>query len=403
MSKDQVNESEIDDGSASDASVEEKPDTSIRGSIKAALEETKREASDDEEKPSTTRKAKEDVEEPEGKAEKSSDEKKGQRKVREDTDEDKSDVEQKAQTEEKDSKQASTPAEKLRPPVGWTKEGKANWDNLPPDVQKSVLKREEEFSNGIKQYADKAKSYDELDQVIAPYKQMIASYGVTPAQTVDRLFKWMNALSHQDVNVKANAFKSLAQSFGFDISSLAPQQSKEGDQENASTFDPSIIDQRLSPVLSEVQQLKKQQEEAQAAAAAQLIANWSKDKPYFNEVRTDMYRLIESGAVPPLPNGDIDLDTAYNKAVRLNENVWDSIQLEEQQKREAAAREQAEKEAKAKAEQLRKARNINVAVKSAAPSMRVNTAMTARPQAPNRKESVRDSLRRTFQEMREGE
>lgn len=401
MSKDQVNESEIDDGSASNASVEEKPDTSIRGSIKAALEETKREASDDES--DAPKKAEQD--EGDKPARKKHTEKQPvSAKGADDSDaEEKQPDDKQEKSEQKDSKQASTPAEKLRPPVGWTKEGKANWDNLPPDVQKSVLKREEEFSNGIKQYADKAKSYDELDQVIAPYKQMIASYGVTPAQTVDRLFKWMNALSHQDVNVKANAFKSLAQSFGFDISSLAPQQSKEGDQENASTFDPSIIDQRLSPVLSEVQQLKKQQEEAQAAAAAQLIANWSKDKPYFNEVRTDMYRLIESGAVPPLPNGDIDLDTAYNKAVRLNENVWDSIQLEEQQKREAAAREQAEKEAKAKAEQLRKARNINVAVKSAAPSMRVNTAMTARPQAPNRKESVRDSLRRTFQEMREGE
>lgn len=403
MEKEQVNEREIDETNDDDAGGDEKPDTSIRGSIRAAIESSKGDDTDEapEEKPrARSDKAKDADEKPE-KAAKHTDNKEPVEKVRSAPKDDK-DVEE--TPSDKDSKQASTPAEKLRPPVGWTREGKASWDSLPPDVQKSVLKREEEFSNGIKQYADKAKSFDELDQVIAPYKQMISSYGVTLAQTVDRLFKWMNALSHQDMNVKTNAFKSLAQSFGFDISSLAQTSSGENKTENTNSFDPSIIDQRLSPVLSEVQALKQQQQEAQAAAAAQMIAQWSKDKPYFNDVRTDMYRLIESGAVPPLQNGDIDLDTAYNKAIRLNEQVWDSIQLEQQAKKDEEARIQAEKEAKAKAEQLRKAQRMNVAVKSAAPSMRVNSAMNAnRQQAPNKRESIRDSIRRSFQELREGE
>lgn len=71
----------------------------------------------------------------------------------------------------------------------------------------------------------------------------------------------------------------------------------------------------ITPIGLPTQQAITPTQQSLEAAAKLYIDNWAKDKPYFQQVRDEMKRLIESGEVPLLSNGMPDLDTAYNKAI----------------------------------------------------------------------------------------
>ena len=80
--------------------------------------------------------------------------------------------------------------------------------------------------------------------------------------------------------------------------------------------------------------------------------------PHFEAVREQMAQLLENGLAP-------DLETAYAKAVRLNDEVWQSEQdrLLEQTKQAAI-----------KAQQVAKAKSVAVSPKSVTPSGKVLSA-----------------------------
>lgn len=406
---------DFDDKAGNEGVREPTPDTSIRGSIRAAVDEIQGNdnSREPDEKDTRRENAQDKAEKPERAQAKSTenvrDTGKGERErdntgkfKSQQTDASKSSVEPEVKDEQK--KVSSPPTEQLKPPVGWTKEGKTAWETLPPDVQKSVLKREEEFSNGIKQYADKAKAFEELDQVIAPYKQMISQFGVTPVQTVAKLFEWMHALGQPSQEYKAMAFRMLADQFQFDISNLAPRAKMTEENDDTLQFDPRIIDQtlnqRLQPIQQELATFKQMQEEESRRVAAAQLADWSKDKPYYERVKQTMHRLFTSGEVPIVGN-NLDLDTAYNKAIRLHDDVWAEIQAEAQQKAAQEAQEKAEREAKEKAERFARKQNLSVGVRPSAPTM-PSAGIQPRKPANNKEMTVRDSLRASLQEIREG-
>lgn len=386
----------------------EKPDTSVRGAISAAMDEVKEKAAEREPEPK-------EVKEPakprtvRDEVRKASDEEKPERQQKP---EDKAPVErkpvEKAGELDTGKPEVRTPA--VKPPPGWLKEAKVEWTTLPPDVQKSVLKREEEFSAGIKQYADKARGYDEYDQAIAPYKQQISSFGVTPAQTIGKLFEWMNALGNPSQDYKVAAFKSLAQSFGLDVKGFFESQKLTADElENqyyAPQVDQETINQAVQQHIAPLQQKFAQQQEfidqQERMRAEQYFTNWAKDKPYFQQVRTSMYNLIATGEVAPLEDGNPDFDAAYKKAVRLNEDVWTQMQDDAQAQEAAEAQEKARKDAADKAARLQKAQRVGVGIRPTAPSMNVAGYQSAvKPHVPGQKVSVRDSLKQTMQQFRE--
>lgn len=301
------------------------------------------------------------------------------------------------------SSSESKEEKKLAPPPGWTKEGKAIWEKLPPEAQTSVLKREKEFSDGVAGYAQKARAYDELDQVIAPRRQQITQFGVTPAQTIDRLFQWMEALSNPNAGVKSNAFKALASSFGVDVAQLI------SNAENSQTTDDAgrplnqshpQIDQLSQYVSAEIGTLKQQLATQREETAGKVITNWASDKTHFPQVRDIMHHLLATGIVP-LKNGEVDLDTAYAQAIKLHPEVSAEIEREASEKAAKDAAEKSKKEAQLSAARAAKAKQAGSGLKPAAPSL-----TTSKPGGkPNgigtKKPSVRDSLMMSISEARD--
>lgn len=287
-------------------------------------------------------------------------------------------------------------------PEGWSKEAKADWAALPPTVQAAVAKREADVTKGINDL--KARQAD-IDTALKPRLEMIKGHGKTPGQAVDQLFSWFEALKANP----DNAFPALAQSFGYDLRRLFQQQKpqQQQQQQQPAKVDPqaaagdqaegqqpdimTAIKQALSGMEEKVTQrftaLESTFAQQSQAKTQEILDNWSKDKPHFEEVRQTMARLIASGEVPPLQNGSADLDTAYDMALYAKPDIRAKVLADQQQKAKAALEAAQAKEQKAQSEQAAKARKANVGLGPSAPGTQVSQ------QGKGKKgKSVRESL-----------
>jgi hypothetical protein len=133
---------------------------------------------------------------------------------------------------------------------------------------------------------------------------------------------------------KLEMFAQLANEYGVNLSGLTGQ----------SGFDPqfSQLAQELSQIKNQWNQFQSHQEQAEQQSLLNEISSFSQDKPYFDEVRETMAGLLQSGMAD-------DLQTAYDKAIRLNDDVFQRVNAGQAQKSEAAQR---EKVAAAKAKVL---------------------------------------------------
>jgi hypothetical protein len=300
----------------------------------------------------------------------------------------------------------------VEPPPFWKIKGRSTWDKLSPEDKKVLTAREQEVSNGFAQYSQRVKSFDELERAIAPRRQMIREFGVSEAQTVDRLFQWMENLGSQNPAHKANTFKRLAANFGIDLNQLVDSSSSENTQPNVTSNDPpEWFEQYAGQVGQEIGGLKQHIASQQQAAADNLVYSWAtatdndgtKLRPYFDEVRELMAHLSASGIVP-LKNGMIDLDGAYDAATKLNPDITALIQKDASEKAAKEAKAKAEKDVQERAKRLAKARNAGSGFKSAASSMAVVTQSNARLNGaggPKKNPSVRESIRAAIQEHSE--
>ena len=282
-------------------------------------------------------------------------------------------------------------------PEGWAKEAKAEWEKLPAPVQAAVAKREADMAKGVEEIK---KKYSEIDLALQPRMETIRRHGHTPAQAVNQLFAWFEALSANPVV----AFPALAQSFRFDLKNIpgmvaqqqqaapaAPVAPKAGDApaEEVPTYVKSLEQQLQELKQGFTQQLSQVTNTFQAQSQARTEENlmqWAKDKPYFEDVRKTMANLIMSQTVPPLPNGNADLDKAYDMALWALPEVRAKVQAEQQTKAEEARKTKIAAEKKAQQELADKARKASGSLVPGAPG-------TGAPPAKAKKgKSVRESI-----------
>jgi hypothetical protein len=266
-------------------------------------------------------------------------------------------------------------------PEAFSKEAKAEWANVPPNVQAAILKRETDTAKGVEELKGK---YRDLDQALAPHMQAIRQNGHSPAQAVTQLFAWMQALAG---NPDA-AFPALAKSFGYDIARFMPKnaatQQPSAQDPNAAAAGqaapagiPPEVTQHIEQLTQKIAQLegnfgteinnfRTQFQRDTEEKTNQILTNWSNGKTHFPAVRGLMAQLLQSGAVP-LKEGQVDLDAAYDMAINAHPQVRALVY----QERVAAAK--AAREAKAKADAVKnqdaanKARRASVSVGNNAP------------------------------------
>ena len=247
--------------------------------------------------------------------------------------------------------EAEAPAEDpvwKRPPQSWKKEYHDAWLKADPRLQEYAYQREEQMRAGIEPIRAKAEFADAMNEAIAPYMDTIRGLGIEPPQAVRALMEADSILRTSSPQDRLNYFHRLAQSYGIDLT--AP-----GQPAPQATVDPNFValQNELVRIRGEVTGWKQQQEEAANAALLGEVSQFAAKAEYFEDARPTMIQLLQSGVATTLQD-------AYDKALRLDEELF----AKQQQARQAAALQ----ERKAAADKAAKAaRATAVSVRTSAP------------------------------------
>jgi len=305
--------------------------------------------------------------------------------------------------------------QQIAPPAGISKEAAAEWTKTPPAVQQAFLKRVEDMDKGVAQLKN---SYAEIDKALSPHLEAIRRHGHTPAQAVNQLFSWFQAIAGNP----GKAFPALAKSFNYDWNKIkalpaygeeAQQGQQQQGQQQSGNQPPGDIpepvqayinqlNERLAMMGNQLEQrfgsIEQGFQRQQEAQTEEVLAAWSKDKPHFEAVRHTMGQLIASGTVP-LKDGKVDLDGAYEMAVYAIPDVRAKVLAEQEAAKVAAAKKAAEDAAKRKQAEADKARKAGASINGGTPGSAV--AQQPGRKVPGQRKSVRESLAEAIQQVRE--
>ena len=259
-------------------------------------------------------------------------------------------------------KEAQEAAEEVKPvsrPSTWKKEYVQIWDKMEKGEQISkddftkfaeyANQRESEYKKGVSTYkaeADRAKSYE---NAIAPYADNLQRRGIQPTQYIENLVRAEQILSNAPYDQKVQVFQKLAADYGIQLNG--------GQVTQLDPYTQQLMNQ-LNMVNQEVSSIKgrfAQEENQRLMNEIQKYQSDTANYPHFDVVREEMAQLLELGKAQ-------DLETAYKKAVRMNDDVWS---LEQERLLKDA------KQSAVKAQQVAKAKAAAVSPKSVTPSGRV--------------------------------
>jgi len=267
-----------------------------------------------------------------------------------------------AQEEETGEEVEEAPQEPaLQRPSTWKKEYLPIWDKLTSGEQltkEEALKlaqysnqRESEYKKGVSTYKAEADRAKELENAIAPFQAEFQQQGISPAAWINNLGRAHMILSKAPYDQKVQLFHRLAQDYGIQLN----QDGNAVPQVDAYT---QQLMKQLNQVNQEVSTIKgrfQQEEQARLSNEIERVRSDVERFPHFDVVREEMAQLLELGKAQ-------DLETAYKKAVRMNDDVW----AIEQDRLLKDAKQQA-----IKAQQVAKAKAAAVSPKSVTPSGKV--------------------------------
>lgn len=243
-------------------------------------------------------------------------------------------------------------AKPLEAPATWTPEQKAQWASIPRPLQEAYVKREKEFAQGIEAKANESKEArafrEALEPVIGPHRQYLEQAG-SVHQGIKNLLD-TSAFAAQN---PAQFIQWFAQQKGIDLSTMQQQPQGEvnpevaqlkqmvtGLQGQLQQFVGNAQEQRTRSIVSEIEAFKTEKD-----------AQGNPLRPHFQTVWQEIHDLIPilKGQKPEWSQRQV-LEAAYERATRINDEVFTKIQTEKAEK-ERLAKEAADRAAKAKLSQ----------------------------------------------------
>jgi hypothetical protein len=256
--------------------------------------------------------------------------------------------------------------EEIKRPTTWKKEYVEVWNKMqegkPLDKAEFAKfaeyanQRESEYKKGVSAYKAEADNARQLTEAIGPFVPELQKHGIHPVTWIQSLGRAHYTLANGTYEQKINAFNRLAQDYGIQFNSDSLQMPE---QAYVDPYQQQLM-QQLQATQQQVQHLSAIREQEENARLSNEISRVSSNKerfPHFDMVREDMAQLLERGIAQ-------DLETAYAKAVRINDEAYKL----DQEKLLRSASTQA-----SKAQQVAKAKATAVSPRSVTPSGQVKS------------------------------
>ena len=206
-----------------------------------------------------------------------------------------------------DGVEVSQPAR--NPWSSWKKEAQTVLSSLPPETQRLIQEREEQFHKGIEQYKQDAFQGRTLNKALAPHMEYLNQVGVSPDQAISTLIQAEKTLRTADPQTKSQFFIKMAHDYGIDVNNLTNV-----------PFDPYKyqLEQQLAQQQAQLAQIMQSRQIAEEAQLNQTIEQFAQTHEYFDDVRETMAELLDKGVAT-------NISDAYEKAIRLNPDVFNRV------------------------------------------------------------------------------
>ena len=234
---------------------------------------------------------------------------------------------------------------------------------LPDNIQKMVMEREDQFHKGIEMYKEAANFARSIDKAISPYKDYLSQLNVAPDVAFSNLLKTEKTLRTGSAQDKVEMFQKLAHDYGINLEVLAgiPYDAQQAQLKQQLAW--------TQEQLQASQDFKQSHEDAQIQS---VIEDFGSQHEFFADVREKMADLLDSGLAH-------DLQDAYAKAIRLDDDVF--------------AKYQAKQQVNSKTAQLSKANQAAQAAKQSAVQVKGSPIGVKNQAAPK---STEDAVRMAF-------
>lgn len=242
-----------------------------------------------------------------------------------------------------------------KPPSSWKREYHEPWQTVDPKLREYIWQRDEETRNGVEPLRVKAQFAEQMQQAIQPYENTIRGLGIQPAQAVQALMQADHVLRTSAPEQKRAYLAQLAQQYGITLDGSEYYPPAGG------PVDPMIynLQNELNSVRGEIVGYKQQQEEAQNQTLLSEINSFAGKAEYFEDARPTMITLLQSGVATTL-------EDAYEKAIRLDDDLFQKSQQSRQAEAETERKSAANRAAKA-------AKAAAVSVRSSTPGATTST------------------------------
>ena len=180
--------------------------------------------------------------------------------------------------------------------------------------------RENEFKKGVSTYKAEADNAKSLMEAISPFIPELQKQNIHPAAWINNLGRAHMTLTNAPYEERVKLFHRLAADYGIQLNQEQGQYPQQ-QQQVADPYTQQLL-QQLQYVNQEVSTIKgryEQEENNRLMSEISQVAQDVKNYPHFEEVREQMAQLLERGLAT-------DLKTAYTKAVRLEDSVWEKEQ-----------------------------------------------------------------------------
>ncbi len=245
-------------------------------------------------------------------------------------------------------------AQRMPPPSSWKKDHWSSWDKIAtenPQLAEYLNQREGEFAKGVSTYKQEYENVKPLADAIQPLMPTLQQYGIQPAQWITAMGNAHHQLVFGSPQQKLQMFAKLAKDYQVPLQALYDSQAQQQ----------FLMQQQIAPPQPQQDVRALVQEQFVEMSAKTDLQQFQEAKdaggnplyPHYNTVRNTMAQLLEANLAQ-------DLKSAYDKALRMHDDIWQS----EQAKTQAAAQKAAQE---AQAKQVKQAKAAAVSPRTATP------------------------------------
>jgi hypothetical protein len=263
---------------------------------------------------------------------------------------------------------APEPQATRKPPSSWKKDYWQHWDKLATDPELSKLQdyieqREADFAKGVSTYKAQWDQAQPLMEAITPFMPELERFGIPPQQWIQNLGIAHRTLALGSPQEKLQMFAKLATDYGIPLQALQGQPN--GQSGAVPQVDPQFgyIAQTVNALQNKLQQFETYQQQMEQARLLTEIEQFraTVDEDLFEAAKPVMAQLLESGMAS-------DLKTAFEKAMRVEDSLWQRQQQAEQARQAEAAKAEADRRQREEQARVAHKRAAAVSPKSASPT-----------------------------------